>query len=132
VAHQRQVHRDALVHRGIGAALRHLSPSGFGGDLLAKRREVIRTRGSLDVCEPRRALTHAMHAAPEQSPGRPPGGGIAVGLREPAATEQDSALVGSDLVVWRFATVAGLHGEGMPQDTGNPFLSAAVGEPGPR
>jgi hypothetical protein len=31
-----------------------------------------------------------------------------------------------------FAPVDGLHVEGMPEDNGNPFLRAEVGEPGPR
>ena len=131
VANQRQVDREALLHRGSGEAFRHSSPIRFVGDLLAHLREVLLPLGILEMCEQLRALTHEMQAAPQQIPGRPQGGGIDIGLREHATTEQDRDLVGIDLVVFRFATVDGLHVEGMAQDKGNPFLRAEVGEPGP-
>jgi hypothetical protein len=131
-AKQRQVDRAARVPRGSGGACRHASPLRVGGERLAPRREGILPRGMWAVGAPRRARAPARPAAPPQRPGRPPGGGRAGGRRAQAAPAQDRDRVGSALVVLRWAPVAGLHGEGRPQDNGKPCLSAAVGAPGPR
>jgi hypothetical protein len=131
MAKPRQVHLEALVPRGSGDACRHPTPMSVGGDLRAHRREVRRTSGLLAVCEPRRALTQERPAAPEQIPGRAPGGGRDGGLWEHAATAQDRDRVGIDRVRCRCATRDGLPGEGRPQHAGKPFRSAEVSQPGP-
>jgi len=132
-ANPRQVPREALGPRGLGAAFRHPGPMSLVGDLLAKLREVIRTSGLVAGRAPRRALPPERPPAAEPLPGRPPGGGRAVGLRAHPATAPDRDRVGSDRVGCGCATLAGLHGEGRPQQhTGTPVLSAEVGAPGPR
>jgi hypothetical protein len=132
MAKPRQVHREALGPRGRGAACRPSGPMRWVGDRLAHRREVIRTRGLVEVREPRRARPPARPTASAQLPGRPPGGGRAVGLREPTATAQDRARGGIARVVCGVAPLAGRQVEGRPQHPGKPCVSAEVGAPGPR
>jgi hypothetical protein len=104
---------------------------GFGGELLAHLRAVIRTMGMGDGRESLGALAHARPPPPAQVGRGPPRGGIDGGRRAQATTEQARARGGSACVVCGVAPRAGRHGEGMPPDPGHPFLSPEGGEPVP-
>jgi hypothetical protein len=72
-----------------------------------------------------------METASEEGAGRAHRSRRDRGRREPATAEQDDNLVGSDPIVFGFATVDGFHREGMPQDKSQALLCAQVGEPIP-
>lgn len=73
-----------------------------------------------------------MYPAPEEIAGRPHLGGIDVGLREHAPTQEHRDFLGIDCVVFRFAAMDGVHVEGMPKDEGRAFLGTEVSQPGPK
>jgi len=77
------------------------------------------------------ALTHQVGTATSEVPGSAPSSGIDIGLWEQAATKQGGYLLGIDRVVFGLAAMNGFHGEGMPQNEGDPFCSAEVSEPIP-
>ena len=72
-----------------------------------------------------------MPPAPEQVSGGTPLSRIDIGLREHAAADQHSNLVGVDLIVVGLAPMNGFHVQGVAQDEGNPLLRAKVREPVP-
>ena len=83
------------------------------------------------MCQELGPFACQMHAAPEQVAGGPHRGGIDIGLREHAATEQGGNLLGIDLVVFGLTAMDGLHGEGMTEDKRDAFVGTEVGEPVP-
>jgi hypothetical protein len=88
--------------------------------------------GRLDVREALGACTCQRSAAPEAGPSRPHRSRRDGGLGEHAATEQDGNLVRVDRVGCGFATMHGVHVQGMAEDQSDPMLSAEVRAPGPR
>ena len=104
---------------------------GFVGDVLLKRREVVLAGGVLDVGEEFGPLAHEVHAPPEEIAGGAHVRGIDVGHGDHAAAEKGGDLEGVDPVVLGFASVDGLHVEGVAQDEGDLLLGAEVGEPVP-
>jgi hypothetical protein len=62
------------------------------------------------------ALAHEMEPAPQEVTGRPPLGGIDVGLGQHPAAQEDRNLGGIKGVVLGLSAVKSLHREGMAQD----------------
>jgi hypothetical protein len=131
VPEQCAVHRQALLHGGIRKPLGHPGAVGLIGHLVATLRQVVLTSGILDVRQELRTLAHERQPPSEQSTSGPHGGGRDIRRWEHAATEQASTLVGIALVMFRCATMEGFHREGLPEDKGEAFLSAEIGEPIP-
>jgi hypothetical protein len=113
VSNQREVDFEALWHRGIGKPLRHAVSIGFVGDRLLDGGEVILTVRMLDVGQQLRPFARERHAAPEQVPRGAHRGGLDVRLGDHTAAEEHRNLVGIALIVFGFASMDGLHGEGM-------------------
>ena len=109
----RQVHFHALLPGGISAALGDTVAVRLVGQRLPNRGPVVLAVGVLDMGESRGTLAHAVHPAPEEIAGRPHLGGIDVGLREHAPTQEHHDFLGIDFVVFRFAAMDGFHVEGM-------------------
>jgi hypothetical protein len=103
----------------------------LGGEVLADLRQVRLTVRLLDVGEECRPFARQRPPPPQEVPRGPPLGGLHRGWREHAAAQQDSDCVRIDLIVFRLATMAGVHGEGMPQDEGKALTAAQVGKPTP-
>jgi hypothetical protein len=72
-----------------------------------------------------------MRPPPEQVAGGPHGRRRDVGLREPAATQQPSDVLGVDRIVFRLAAVDGFHRASVAKDKRHAFASAEVGQPVP-
>jgi hypothetical protein len=58
VVHQRQVHCNPLLHRGIGTPLGDAVAVGLLGHLLANRGQVVLAVGVLDMGESLRSCAH--------------------------------------------------------------------------
>lgn len=130
VVHQRQVHCNPLLHRGIGTPLGDAVAVRLVGHLLPHLREVLLTMGLLDMREPRRPFAHAM-PPPEQSAGRAHHGGLDIRRRPHPPAEPHGHRVRINLIVFSLAAVNRCHREGMPEHKRSPLTSAEVGEPVP-
>jgi len=102
------------------------------GKLLANLWQVILTVRRLEVREELGTCVRQMPAASEQVAGGPHRGGLDIGLGVPPATESHRNLLRVDLLFGGCTAVDRVHLEGVAEDTGNLFLGAEVGEPGPR
>jgi hypothetical protein len=131
VSAQSQGDLHTFVPSGSGTALGPPIPVGFGGALLANRRQVGLAVGVGDLGEECSALARQRETASEAVAGRTQRRRIARGRRAQATAEQDGHLVGIELISFGWATVHGLQREGRPQDKSEALLGAQVGEPIP-
>jgi hypothetical protein len=76
-------------------------------------------------------LAHEVAAPAEQIAGRAQLGRVDLGQGNHPAAQEDGDLVRINLIVLGFAPVNGFPIEGLPQDKGNAFLRAKVGQPVP-
>jgi hypothetical protein len=129
---QCEVHRDTLLDVGIEKALGHAGPVRLVGERLADLWEVVWAVSLVDMRQELGVFAHERQPAPEQVPRGPPRGGIDRGLGQPPAPQEHRDLMGIELIVFGLAPMDGLHGAGVAQHEGNPFLGADVGQPGPR
>jgi hypothetical protein len=131
VAYQRESAFDVLLHRRLRKPLGAAGAVGVVGDLLANLREVLLTRGRLDVRQECRPCTHERHPSSAQVAGGAHGGGVHVGLGQQAAAQQHRHLMGIDRVVFRLAPMDRFHIQGMSKDQRKAFTAAEGGEPVP-
>jgi len=131
-AEQCEVDGEALLDGRLGKPLRPARPVRLLRKLLAELWEVGLASGSLDMGEPAGPVAHARHPAPQEVPCGAPFGGVARGLGEHAAAQQDGHRVRIAPIVLGLAAVDRLHREGVAQDEGKARLCPEVGEPGPR
>jgi hypothetical protein len=128
---QRQVPVPTLLARRIRNPLGDASAVRFVGQLCPDRREVVLTMRVLDMGQELGAFARQVHPASEQVARRPHLSGIHIGLREHTAAEEDSNLLGVDLVILRFATMDCLHIEGVAEHKRAPFPGAEISQPVP-
>ena len=128
---EREIAFDALLHRWIGKTLRDPVAIRFLGDLFANGWQGILAVGILDMGEEFAAFAGQGHAAAQQIASGAHLGRIHLGLREHPAAQQDSNLMGVDLVVFGFAAVDGLQRESMAEHKRNPVLGTQIGKPVP-
>jgi len=131
IGEEREIDFETLVHSRISTALGDPITVGFIGHLFADRRQMILAVGMLDVCQELGPLACQRHPAPEPVAGRPQGGRIDRGRREPPTAQQHGHLVGIARVVFGLAPMDGLHVEGMTEPEGNPLLSTEISQPIP-
>jgi hypothetical protein len=127
VLNEGHIYCESLAHAGIGKVLCHSLALGFVRQLLANLREIVRTRGILDVGSEFGALAHQVTAPAQAIPGGTHFGRIDIGLGQHPAPEQDGDRMGINLIVLGFTPMNGFPREGMAQDKGNPFLRPEVG-----
>ena len=111
VAEKGQVDGETFLPCRLGEPCSHAVPVGWRGELLPNRREVVRTVRLLEGREPLGPF--ASQRPPAPGPRRPHLHGRDRGLRAPPATEEDSALLGGERVVFRLAPMESLHLQGM-------------------
>jgi hypothetical protein len=131
IADEREIDGAPLVHRRISTALGDPRTVGVVGHLLADRRPMILAVGLLDVCQALGPFAGQMHPAPEPVAGRPHGGRIDIGLREPTTAQQRRNFLCIDRVVFGLAPMDGLQVEGMTPHEGHPLLSTEISPPVP-
>lgn len=132
VPKQGQSHRDALLHRRIGEACRDATAVGFLGQLPAHLGQGGLAVGVLDMRQQLGAVAQAVHPAPEERACRPHRSGRDLRLREPPPAQEPGNFLGLEWVIFGFAAMHGLHGEGRPEDAGNALPRTQVGQPVPR
>jgi len=107
-----------------------LSVLGFGNASQGIR-EVILASGVLDMSKELGSFSHEVISSSEEIPSGAHPGRIDIGLREHAASEQGSDLMGVNLIVFGFSTMDGFHVEGMTEDEGDVLVGAEVSDPVP-
>jgi len=128
----RQVHRDARLAGGIGAACRAPLPGGLVGELRADFGPIVLTGGLLDMRQQGRAWAQERHPPPPQVPGGPQLGGIHVRLGAHPPTQPPRKLGGLDVGGVGLAPGNGRPGARMAEDTREACLGTPVGPPVPR
>jgi hypothetical protein len=128
---QGQIDLDALLHRGLGKPLGNAGAVSFIDKLFPDLGQVGLTVGWLDRGESLCSFAPEVAPAPEEIPGRAHLGGVDLGLREQAPTQEHRDFLGIDSVVFGVAAMAGFHVEGMAEDEGKTLLRTQVSQPGP-
>jgi len=85
----------------------------------------------LAMCEEGRALARQRQTAAEQRTGGAPRGGRAIGVGPPPTPPPHGDVLGLALVVFGVTAMAGLHGEGLPEDAGQALVGTQVSPPVP-
>ncbi len=113
---QSEIEFDALASIEVFKDLRDSLAIGPVGDPRGRGREVVLVMGVLDVGEQARSLADHVESSAQQISCGTKLGRIRVCLGEAAPSEHGGNLEGIDLVVLGFASVNGLHVEGVPED----------------
>jgi hypothetical protein len=129
VPEQGESHCHALLDRESGEPLGDARTVGFLRELLPALWEIVLAVRGRTVGQQLSALARQISPAPV--PRGTHGGRRDVGLGEPATTEQGSDFLCINRVVFGFATVNGLHVQGMAEDKRDILLGTQIGEPGP-
>ncbi len=128
VADEGEIDFNAFLHGRIGKTFSDPVAIGFIGNLFTDRRQVILAVGILHVRQEFPAFACQVHASAQQITGCAHLGGVDIGLREHTTTQKHRNFMRVDFVVFRLATVDGLHIEGMTEDKRDTMFRTEVGK----
>ena len=131
VLDQHEVDLHALAGIGLGEGLGYAFPVSLVGDLGRGFGEVVLVVGVLYVGEEIASPPDQVQPPSKQISGRPHLGRVDVSLREVPAAEEGGDLEGINLVVLGFASVDGLHVEGVTENELDALSPAEIGDPVP-